>query len=236
MSKKKRTPKKTRTRPNSGKSKKTSTSSKKKTRSAGATRGVATPTSKTKTSRTKSSRSSVAARDASPAGFDVFPGQGSAYDRIVRRLADTQDALEAFELAGRLRTHQYKNGEVDGEIVVDVERGQDAVDLARKLEQAFGMANQRGVWFQVGARFAVREGEWEAASGIVDRRKGMDEVTMYYRKMYSKDDQVRRGIFGDAFGMMEHKVIPRMEHKYGRKAQTVFVRLHWNPEGKKPRR
>lgn len=132
--------------------------------------------------------------------------------------------------------HEYRDGTVDGEIVLYVDRGEDAIKMMQDLEAAFGMDNQRGVWFQVGARFAVKEGEEKEASGIVDRRRGVDEVSLYYRKMFASSEHDRKQIFFDAFGTMQHTTIPAMQDKYGRKAETIFVRMHWNPDNEKPRR
>lgn len=171
-----------------------------------------------------------------PQGFDVTVGQEAAADKIRKRLADTQDALEALERDGHMSMHEYRDGTVDGEIVLYVDRGEDAIRMMQDLEAAFGMDNQRGVWFQVGARFAVKEGEEKEASGIVDRRRGVDEVSLYYRKMFAAGEHDRKQIFFDAFGTMQHQTIPAMQDKYGRKAETIFVRMHWNPDNEKPRR
>ena len=155
---------------------------------------------------------------------------------IAARLEDTRFALEGEGIGARTSYHSYKDRTIDGEIVIDIRRGDDAVEVMRKLEEAFSVENRRGLWFQVGARFAVREGEEELASGIVDRRKGMDEVGMHYRRMYSQDKHERTAQIIEPFLAMERQAIPAMERKYGRKAQSVFVRLHWNPDYKKPKR
>lgn len=178
----------------------------------------------------------VKERPKAPRGFVTFAGKDQASRKIDRRLEDTQAALESFGIEGDTKVHSYTDGTIDGELVIAIGRGMSGVDAMRKLEVAFGMDNERGLWFQVGARFAVREGEEKNSSGVVDRRKGLDEVTLYWRRMFAKDDQVRTGIFGDAFGTMQHVVIPSMEDKYGRKTDSIFVRLHWNPDHEKPNR
>lgn len=132
--------------------------------------------------------------------------------------------------------HRYRNGEVDGELTVAVPRGVDPVELTKKVETAFGMDNQPGIWFQVAVRFGVPKGDYQKAEEWYKRHKGSLDFGLHYRRMFNRDDSQRRAIFGDAFGMMEHRVIGAVQDKYARKVNTIVVRMHWNPQHKKPER
>lgn len=112
----------------------------------------------------------------------------------------------------------------------------DAGDIAKRLEEAFGVENMRSIWFSVGVRFAVGRADFGQAESRYERHKGMHEAWMYWRQMYRRDPRQRTAQIIDMFGRLESIVIPGIEKEYDRKVQQIILRLHWNPDGEKPNR
>ena len=137
-----------------------------------------------------------------------------------------------------VRSHEYRDKSIDGELSVFIERGQDASDIMKRVEEAFGTENIRQTWMSLGVRFGVAKGDLEQAETRYDRHKGMFEAWMYWRQMFRRtsDESERKAQIIDPFGRMESQVIPGIQDEYDRKVHQIIVRLHWNPNGDKPDR
>lgn len=186
---------------------------------------------KEKSRKTKARAKEKARRKRIPKGFDLVPGQATALDKIKARLEDTAKALEGLELECRVYTHEYDNGEIDGEIAVPVPRGRTAIDIDQELETAFqnlplGLGSE--FWYALGVRLSIHKDEAEDRSGSA-RVRGMDDLMMYYRRVNTPN-------LIDSFLREQKIMIPGVEEKYGRKVEIVYLRLHWNPSNEKPSR
>lgn len=127
--------------------------------------------------------------------------------------------------AARVRVHENMDGSVDGEMAVKVPRGTSASDLITLIEESFNYKGfSPGIWISVGERFVIKEDD-----EVYRRNKGMHDASTYYRR-------AKRSKLADAFLMAREKITAGMEHKLGRKADTVYVRLHWNPDNARPKR
>lgn len=116
---------------------------------------------------------------------------------------------------------------IDGELSVNVPRGMSTRDLIKKLRDAFETQPKRlgpEYWLSVGERFVIKEDE-----EVYRRNKGMNEIQTYYSR-------ISRATIAPVFGAARDKMTPGAEKKYHRKAEMVFIRLHWNPRNAKPQR
>lgn len=100
-------------------------------------------------------------------------------------------------------------------------------DLLKDIRDAFattpgGLGS--GYWLQIGERYTIKEDD-----EVYRRFKGMNELSMYYTR-------VKTANIISAFGAARTKMTRGAEKKYRRKAETVFVRIHWNPDNAKPKR
>jgi hypothetical protein len=125
-------------------------------------------------------------------------------------------------------THSYADGTVDGELAIAVPRGESEQELFREMLRGFGQKagdTSAGFWIQVGLRYVIREDD------VVYRRyRGMNELGTYYAHMD------RSGIIAATFGTARDLMSPGARDKYRRKANMVFVRMHWNPYKAQPER
>lgn len=132
------------------------------------------------------------------------------------------------ELGGRVLVHRYANGTVDGEITFHVPRGMSEDEMYRSLLRAFGQTYGKlgdGYWLSIGQRYEIREDDV-----VYRRNRGMNEIATYYASMR------RSGIIAATFGAARDLMAPGARKKYGRKATTVFVRVHWNAGKTQPER
>lgn len=148
-----------------------------------------------------------------------------------KRIEEAKEAIKerldktAAEVGGKVRVHVYKDGSIDGEVSIEVPRGQSASDLFLDIESAFKKQSLgKGFWISTGERHVI-VGDEE----IYRRNKGMNEVAVYYQRMTPSN-------IGETMLIARRNVTKGMEKKYRRKAQTVFVRIHWNADDKKPKR
>jgi len=167
-----------------------------------------------------------AARDV-PEGFDINLGnvtQDEAYATIQARLEDAKANLpEGF--VGRVLMHAYADGSVDGELYVIVPEGERQGDTAWALNDAMGTASVgKHYWMSTGARFTHKKGEeWYRKHG------GLNQVETNYQRAVPANIPEENLI-------LRKKMLTGMREKYGREAHSVFLRLHWNPIGRQPRR
>lgn len=143
-----------------------------------------------------------------------------AKEAIKARLDKTAD-----EVGGKVRVHVYPDGSIDGEISIDVVKGQSASDLFLDVESAFKKQSLgKGFWISTGERHVIQED-----AEVYRRHKGMNEVAVYYQRATPSN-------IAETMLIARRNITPAMERKYKRKASTIFVRLHWNADDKKPKR
>jgi hypothetical protein len=139
-----------------------------------------------------------------------------AFATITARLSQIQDA--------RVRVWPYSDGSIDGEALVKVPRGVSTNDLLLDLEETFGREGIKGgFWMSVGVRFTIKEDE-----EIYRRYKGYNDVNTHFQPF-------KQSSVVDVFNIARHEIATGMEGKYGRKPDSVYVRIHWNPEGSQPK-
>lgn len=162
-----------------------------------------------------------------PEGFDVNLGgvsQEEAYATIQSRLEAAREQLpEGYD--GRVLMHAYADGSVDGELYVIVPPGLHQGSAAWALNNAVGaVAVGKHYWVSTGARFTHQRGEeWYRKHG------GLNQVETNYQRAVEANIPEENLI-------LRKKVLTGMREKYGREAHSVFLRLHWNPEDKQPKR
>lgn len=138
------------------------------------------------------------------------------------RLTQTASGVTA---PTKVRVHTYKDGTVDGEIAIEVPRGQSASDLFLDVEAAFKKQSLgKGYWISTGERHVIARDE-----EVYRKYQGMNEVAVYYQRMTPTN-------IAQTLLIARKNVTPKMEKKYKRKAHTIFVRIHWNKDDKKPKR
>ena len=161
-----------------------------------------------------------------PEGFDIVvaENQEEAFARISARLEDAKSKLpEGF--AGKVIMHAYVDGSVDGELYVKVPEGEHQGDAAWALNQAMGtMEVGNRYWIAEGARFTHKKGEeWYRKHG------GLNQTETNYQRAISTN-------LPEINLILRKKMLTGLKEKYGREAHSVFIRLHWNPENKQPKR
>ena len=116
------------------------------------------------------------------------------------------------------RTKVNKDGSIDGELRIKPKRGQSTneaqIDMEASLEPV------AGVWVSSGVRYAPQRGD------TYDKYQGMAQAQTYYSRMFPQDY---------ASNMVGGREINELMNKRrNRKAEQVFIRLHWNPEDAQP--
>ncbi len=110
-------------------------------------------------------------------------------------------------------------------MIIEVERGVSTRDLTFDIEQALtAHPLSPGFWFSIGARYSIRDEE-----KLYRRFRGMNDVSVHSRKM------TRANIL-DSLLILRNKVLSGLAKKYRRKAEYLYVRIRWNPEGERPAR
>lgn len=121
--------------------------------------------------------------------------------------------------------HRYGDDSVDGELAIPVERGTGVEDLLWQVSEAFKPGSMTGeYWVSIGQRYTIKEDE-----EVYRRFKGMNELAMHFTRATNARIQA-------AFGAARMSMTRGAEKKFRRKADSVFVRIHWNPKNAKPRR
>lgn len=162
-----------------------------------------------------------------PAGYTTNVGdvtQDEAFAVIRARLEDARSRLpERYE--SRIITHPYVDGSVDGELYVKVPAGDASRDVSWDLYEAFQpLAVGVRYWMSVGARYIIEEDD-----EVYRRNRGMNLVETNYQRATAPN-------ISEEHDILEFKLLPGMREHYKREATNIFIRLHWNPEGERPKR
>lgn len=125
---------------------------------------------------------------------------------------------------GRIRIHHYKDGSVDGELLVKVPYGTSADDLVLDgIEPSTGRQGMPGFWINMGVRFTIKDDD-----EVYRRFRGYNDVNTHYQPAVPAN-------WSEIPLIVRKQIIAGMEKKYGRKTDSVYLRIHWNPDGTKPR-
>lgn len=162
-----------------------------------------------------------------PEGFDVdlaALSQEEAYAEIQARLeAAKQDLPEGY--SGRVLLHAMADGSVDGELYVLVPEDDYQGNVNWDMQKAFGDESVgRKYWISMGTRYTV-----EADDEIYRRNRGLNQVQTNYQRA-TGTNIAEEGL------LLRKKLLPGMKKRYKREAHSIFIRLHWNPENKQPKR
>lgn len=136
--------------------------------------------------------------------------------------ATIEQRLKLVESIGRIRIVPYADGSIDGEVLAQVPHGTSTSHLLIDIENALGTSGLKGFWISVGVRFTIKEDD-----EVYRRFRGYNDVNTHFQKM------IRPNVI-DVFDIARHQITEGMEDKYGRKADSVYVRIHWNPANAKP--
>lgn len=147
-------------------------------------------------------------------------------ETVAKRLKETLDkANRKSPLKGRARVHINKDGTVDATLSINLPRGKRAERLLKSLSDAVDPVRVEGesAWISVAARYTFRDDE-----KLYRRYKGMPETAIYWQR-------ATKGKIGTQF-LTARSVVSKTEKRRRTKAIYTIVNLHWNPEGRKPRR
>lgn len=147
-----------------------------------------------------------------------------AYAEIKARLESARLILQtASGIDSRVRVHSYADGSIDGELLVKIPHGVSTNDVVLEMETAVGRMSMPGFWLNMGTRFTIKEDE-----EVYRRFRGFNDVNTHYQS-------ARPANWSEIPLILRKVIVAGMEHKYGRKAESVYTRLHWSPDGSKPR-
>ena len=157
-----------------------------------------------------------------PPGFKSV-GQDEAKERIEEILSDAARQLAKKSLGSKVYVHINRDDSIDGELKVPGQRGLSTKDLFFAIEEAMTSRSQIGIWISAGVRFSFQNDD-----DPYHRYKGTSQIQTNYRR-YTPGKK--------ALVLLTARVIAeRVEKRSRRKVEHAFVRLHWNPEGKQPKR
>jgi len=152
----------------------------------------------------------------------------SASDSIEAAMADVKKcAFEHFGGYPDERTHNNKDGSIDAQLTVyEIPRGMAVTALITDLaECARALSNTFGTFVQVGMRWGAT-GDGPAPTSGDRRYRGLAEGSTFY---YAAENLGR--VFVHALDIAKNVAAKSRR----RKIETVFVRVHWNPQGVAPK-
>jgi hypothetical protein len=139
----------------------------------------------------------------------------------LRKTLERADKAIPFPGRKRVSVHVNRDKTVDATLRVHLPRGVRATRLFKILSDQ--VSPVAGAWISVASRYSFRDEE-----DLYRRYKGMPETSVYWQKS-------SRAHVGTNF-LTARRITEKVEKKRRSKAVTVLVNLHWNPEGKKPKR
>lgn len=165
------------------------------------------------------------------AGVRATYGRSTAHDAMEANLADARLCTsEVLRGDPTEKISVNKDGSIDAQLTVyDIPRG---LSLGRLIDQldfcCRSLDNIFNAWIQVGVRWGGR-GETSPVPDSGDRRyRGLAEGSTFYYPI----DGSGRALAFDYAGAMAKKIQAKRRN---RKIETIFVRLHWNPDGAAPK-
>lgn len=147
-------------------------------------------------------------------------------EKVAVRLKTTLDrANKHSPLKGRARVHINKDGTVDAALSIALPRGKRAARLLQSLSDRVAPISPEGIpaWISVAARYTFKDEE-----ELYRRYKGMPETAIYWQR-------TTKAKIGTQF-LTARDIVNKTEKKRRTKAIYTIINLHWNPEGKKPKR
>ncbi len=152
-------------------------------------------------------------------------GQKDAESKIKRLLAQAQSYLaQAEEIDSRLYSHVNRDDSIDGELKVNTIRGISSKHLFMAVEAGFpGRSGLSLIWISVGVRFS-----YQNEDDPYTRYKGHSQIQTNYRRYTAAKKAL---VF-----LTARVIAERVEKRSRRKIDHLFVRLHWNPDNRQPKR
>lgn len=164
-------------------------------------------------------------------GFKVS-GQEDARERIDRALTEAQADLKSRGIDARRYLHVNRDGSIDAELYLPVPRGRKAQDMYLDIQEATPKQMTGGIWLSAGARFAATHDE-----DNYHRFKGLQQVQTHFRRYtWQAKPNVLATMSVPPSPRQRGGIVALAEKSQRRKMDSIFVRLHWNAEGRKPYR
>jgi len=140
---------------------------------------------------------------------------------------DWLESAGAVLPSSRVRIHVYGDGSIDGELLYQISRGESPNDALGTIRNSVHEGDRlrplsKNIWITIGARYTIKEDEQ-----VYRRYNGMNEVGVHYQQASITN-------IGEVFNIFEEKSLKGLKKKYRRKAELIYVRLHWNPRRQQP--
>jgi hypothetical protein len=160
-------------------------------------------------------------------------GQPEARHRMESLFKQAQLELRMDDIDSKRFIHVNRDGSIDAELSVKVPRGKSMREMYDAISKSLPRRSP-GLWISAGARFTPSRDE-----DNYHRFRGLAQVQAYYRKYgITKDEGAGKALVLLAMTATKDDsgVALKVQKRHGRKVDTVFVRLHWNSEGRQPGR
>lgn len=143
--------------------------------------------------------------------------RAAVFETLEVTLEQAVQGLIADGYVANKRVHPNVDGTIDGELRVKPKRGQEVRTILTRMEHYF--IPVPGTWVSSGVRYYPREDE-----RYYSRFKGMSQAQAYFSEAPMTYINFATG-----------KEIDTQMRKRGRKkAEQVFIRVHWNPANERP--
>lgn len=141
------------------------------------------------------------------------------YELFKDELKAASQDLQDRGYRADFRVHRNKDGSIDAELRIKPKRGQKVNDVYLDMEEV--LAPIPNTFISAGIRYHPRKDE-----EYYTKFQGMSQAQAYYQEMSPEKLHVN---------LLTGRVIDeKMRGRGRRKAEQVFVRLHWNAEHQRP--
>lgn len=142
-----------------------------------------------------------------------------AYQRMKAQVQRAEKALKELGYQADSRTHENADGTIDAELRVKPKRGQQVNDVFLDMESVSRPVPR--TWVSTGVRYEPRESE-----EFYVRFRGMSQANANYQRSSRLSLNFVTG----------RQINTAMQRRGRRKAEQVFLRIHWNESNKQPER
>src|SRR6266849_403947 len=142
----------------------------------------------------------------------------TAKERIEEILQDAADRV-----GGRVLVRKNADGRVDGEILVEVPRGERVESILEGVEEVLAEHKAANAWVTSGFRWEPRPSD---DPNLYDRFRGLFQVFSHYYRFARLPESVA----------VTETIAEGMRARRFNKASQAIVRIHWNQYGMRPPR
>lgn len=150
--------------------------------------------------------------------------RGTWKDRIRRSLTEASTALS---IPATPRVVRNRDGSVDGELRLPIQRGVQERDVIKRISQAVDNGSfypPPGSWLSMGARYNP---------DVISSAKGADDYRVWWGKVDVGAPYQRARFSAENLGTAL-RYADAMRKRYRRKASEVTIRIHYNPRDRRP--